>query len=158
MASAKRLEVRLTEAAASRPYNPSISFPVDLSKVLGGEEVLVGITSSSSGDSKQISSTSVFSWRFRVRSVPNGMHSQPVDPLKYSDEGGEKRKERKESSCPLSVVCGLLLGMACGALVAFVAFFLWTIAVDRHNVVPLEYLKKHPLGFEYEKVSVVAEK
>ncbi|KAI8540052.1 hypothetical protein RHMOL_Rhmol09G0231600 [Rhododendron molle] len=154
VASAKRLEVRLTEAGTSRPYNPLISFPIDLSKMWKGEEVLVGI-SSSSGNSKQISS--VYSWRFRVRSVPNWMHSEPVDPMRYSDEGGEQRKEHKGSTCPLTVVCGLMLGMACGALVAFVAFFLWTIAVNRHNGIPLEYLK-HPVGFGYEKVSVVVEK
>ncbi|KAF7131929.1 hypothetical protein RHSIM_Rhsim09G0171000 [Rhododendron simsii] len=154
VASAKRLEVRLTETGASRPYNPLISFPIDLSKMWKGEEVLVGI-SSSSGNSKQISS--VYSWRFRVRSVPNWMHSQPVDPMQYSDEGGEQKKEHKGSSCPLTVVCGLMLGMACGALVAFIAFFLWTIAVNRHNGIPLEYLK-HPVGFGYEKVSVVVEK
>lgn len=152
-ASSKMVEVRLTEMSNARPYNSLIAFPIDLSKMWKGEEVLVGI-SSSSGNSQQTSS--VFSWEFRIRVVPHWMHSQPLDPVMYVDKGNEKKKEHKKSLCPLGIVNGLMLGMACGVLVAFVTLFLWTITVHRHNVIPSEYLKP-PVGFGYEKVSVVVE-
>lgn len=71
-ASSKRLEIRLGESGSEKPSQPLISYFIDLSKMWGDKEVLVGI-SSSNGNSMQVSSLS--SWRFKVRSVPGDRKS-----------------------------------------------------------------------------------
>jgi hypothetical protein len=43
---AKRLEVRTVQNSATRPANPTLSYPVDLQSVLNMDEVYVGFTSS----------------------------------------------------------------------------------------------------------------
>ncbi|XP_057475920.1 L-type lectin-domain containing receptor kinase VIII.1-like [Actinidia eriantha] len=152
-ASSKRLEVRLGEMGNPRPFDPLMGFPIDLSEMWRGEDVLVGI-SSSSGNSAQTSS--VYSWDFRVRSVPSWMHSQPADPRRFSDKGREKRVDHKKDPCPLSLVSGLIVGIGCGALVALMVLFLWAIFVNRHVVIPVGYSWK-PADFGYKKVSVDVE-
>ncbi|XP_052209855.1 L-type lectin-domain containing receptor kinase VIII.2-like isoform X2 [Diospyros lotus] len=144
-ASSKRLEVRLSEMRKPRPYNPFLAFQIDLLEMWKGEEVFVGI-SSSSGNSAQ--TISVYSWKFRVRNVPNSMHSQPVDPLSYHGKGGEQRPEHKKVPCPLNMLSGLVLLIGCGALVALIVQSLWAIFAKRHS----EEYSFRPADFGYKKL------
>lgn len=153
-ASSKGLEIRLSKMGNAKPYNPLMVFPIDLGELWKGEEVLVGI-SSSSGNSVQTST--VYSWNFRVRSVPNWMHSQPVDPRLHSDKGRDRKAGHKKVPCPLTMLSGLILAVGCGVLVVFMALFLWTIFVNRTAVIAEEYSLHHPTNFGYKKVSVVVD-
>lgn len=153
-ASSKGLEIRLSKMGNAKPYNPLMVFPIDLGELWKGEEVLVGI-SSSSGNSLQTST--VYSWNFRVRSVPNWMHSQPVDPRLHSDKGRDRKAGHKKVPCPLTMLSGLILAVGCGVLVVFMALFLWTIFVNRTAVIPEEYSLQYPTNFGYKKVSVVVD-
>lgn len=149
-ASSKRLEIRLVESGTERPVQPLISFPIDLSKMWGDKEVLVGI-SSSSGNSRQVSSLS--SWSFRTRSVPSSLHSEPLDPQAHLDEQPPVRREKNHF---LSVLGALIFATGCGTLVAFVALFFWVVFFGRHaNVVP--ELPMNPVEFKYEKVNVTVD-
>ncbi|XAR71968.1 Non-specific serine/threonine protein kinase [Bertholletia excelsa] len=152
-ASSKRLEVRLGEMGNSRPYNPLIAFPIDLSEMWKEEEVFVGI-SSSNGDSPQ--SSSVYSWKFRMRSVPHSLHSLPVNPALHNDKFQEQRTEHKKNPCHLKLFSGLIFATKCGALVAFLVLSLWVLFIKWHAVLPTEY-SSHPMNFGYKKVSVVVE-
>ncbi|XP_021732617.1 lectin-like [Chenopodium quinoa] len=146
-ASSKRLEIRLAESGSERPVQPLISFSIDLSKMWGDKEILVGI-SSSSGNSTQVSSLS--SWSFKVRTVPSSLHSQPLDPQAHSDE---ERPIRRNKSRFLTVLGALIFATGCGTLVAFVALFFWVVLFGRHsNVVP--EMPMNPVDFKYEKVNV----
>ncbi|XP_059628049.1 L-type lectin-domain containing receptor kinase VIII.2-like [Cornus florida] len=152
-ASSKRLEVRLSELGGVRPYKPLLTYPIDLSEMWKGEEVFVGI-SSSSGNSSQTSS--VYSWKFRVRNVQSWMHSQPVDPRGYSKPGSEQKTAHKKSFCPLGILPGLLFVIGCGALVAFSVMFLWTVSVRKYTMIPTSH-SACPVNFRYEKINVVVE-
>ncbi|KAF8395602.1 hypothetical protein HHK36_019552 [Tetracentron sinense] len=59
----KRIEVRLSKLGTVRPFDPLLSYLIDLSEMWKEEEVLVGL-SSSSGNSSQTSV--VYSWSFRI--------------------------------------------------------------------------------------------
>ncbi|KNA07516.1 hypothetical protein SOVF_171140 [Spinacia oleracea] len=150
-ASSKRLEIRLGESESERPIQPLISFPIDLSKMWGDKEILVGI-SSSSVDSRQVSSLS--SWSFRVRSIPRSLHSEPLNP-EEAHLGEQQPIQRKKSSF-LTVLGALIFATGCGTLVAFVALFVWVVLFGRHsNVVP--ELPMTPMDFKYEKVNVTVD-
>lgn len=152
-ANSKRLKVWLGKLESSRPNDPILSYPIDLSKMWKGEEVFVGI-SASSGNSSQTSS--VYSWSFRLRSVPNWLHSQPVDPRR---ERGEPLRMQKSSVCPLTVLAGVIFSTGCLALMAFVFLFVWAIFVARHTTVAAaateEEYPKFPVDFRYQKIDVV---
>ncbi|XP_021769115.1 probable L-type lectin-domain containing receptor kinase S.7 [Chenopodium quinoa] len=149
-ASSKRLEIRLAESGSEKPVQPLMSFSIDLSKMWGDKEVLVGI-SSSSGNSTQVSSLS--SWSFRVRTVPSSLHSQPLDPQAHSDE---ERPIRRNKSRFLTVLGALIFATGCGTLVAFVALFFWVVLFGRHsNVVP--EMPMNQVDFKYEKVNVTVD-
>lgn len=152
--SSKRLEVRLAKLGEARPYSPIIAYAIDLPAMWRGEEVLVGI-SSSNGDSAQISS--VYSWKFSLRSFPYSMHSLPVDPRGYSREHGKHSSEHKRRVCPLAILGGLIFATVCGALMAFAVLFLWAVVASRHTVFPTE-APVHHMGFKYEKIGIVVEK
>ncbi|KMT18291.1 hypothetical protein BVRB_2g024540 [Beta vulgaris subsp. vulgaris] len=146
-ASSKRLEIRLGESGSEKPSQPLISYFIDLSKMWGDKEVLVGI-SSSNGNSMQVSSLS--SWRFKVRSVPGSLHSKPLDPEGQRDE---QVPVRREKSSFLSILGGLIFATGCGTLVAFVALFVWVVFYGRHSVVAPE-VPMNPVECKYEKVNV----
>ncbi|KAL9226670.1 hypothetical protein vseg_002456 [Gypsophila vaccaria] len=149
-ASSKRLEVRLAEDGSERPYNPFVSYGVDLSKMWEGKDVLVGF-SSSNGNSSQISSLS--SWKFEIRTVPSSMHSEPLDP-EVGLEGDRHLRRRK--NCFLTVLGVVIFATGCGTLVAFLALFAWVIFFGRHsNVVP--ELPMNVVDFKYEKVNVTVD-
>ncbi|KAK9677469.1 hypothetical protein RND81_11G145000 [Saponaria officinalis] len=148
-ASSKRLEIRLAESGTDRPYNPLMSYPIDLSKMWGDNDVLVGF-SSSSGNSSQISCLS--SWSFEIRTVPSSMHSEPLNPESKLDEDRPVRRK----NCFLTVLGVVIFATGCGTLVAFVALFVWVIFFGRHsNVVP--ELPMNAVDFKYEKVNVTVD-
>ncbi|KAL9231419.1 hypothetical protein vseg_006651 [Gypsophila vaccaria] len=143
-AGSKRLDVRLAETGSDRPTSALISYPVDLSRMWGDGDVLVGI-SSSRGNSSQ--SCSISSWSFVASVVSSTLHSVPV-------EKGEFVPRRK--SCFLTVLGGVIFATGCGTMVAFLALFAWVIVFGRHsNVVP--ELAMNPVDFKYEKVNVTVD-
>lgn len=149
-ASSKRLEIRLAESGSERPYEPLISHAIDLSKMWGDSEVLMGI-SSSSGNSRQISSLS--SWSFRIRTVPGSLHSQPLNPEVHIDD---HQPIKQKKSCFLTVLGMLIFATGCGTLVAFFVLFLWVVFFSRHSNVAPE-LPLNPMEFKYEKVNVTVD-
>lgn len=146
-ASSKRLEVRLSRLGEIRPLDPLISYPIDLPRVWGNNEVFVAL-SSSSGNSSQ--KCNVHSWSLNLRPVPYWMHSEPLDPATFV----EKKKERnvhQKSDCALRVLAALIFGTGCGALGAFVVLFVWTIMGNKRPVVPEDYAVQ-PVEFKKAKV------
>ncbi|XP_038885984.1 uncharacterized protein LOC120076289 [Benincasa hispida] len=139
----KIMEIRLSKFGESRPYDPSLVYPIDLSIKCGGREVFVGL---SSWNSKSSEWSRVFSWRFGLRNVAKWMHSLPVDPRQRSDE--------QNHSHPLTIFAWLIFGTGCGGLIAFLVLFMWAIAGNRNAIFEAE---PQSVDFQYEKVSVVVE-
>ncbi|KAF5179578.1 L-type lectin-domain containing receptor kinase VIII.2 [Thalictrum thalictroides] len=151
-ASSKRLEVRLSKSG-HRPYDPLLSYPINLFNMWKEEEMFVGI-SSSNGNSTQ--STSIYSWSFRLRHVPSWLHSQPLDP-NYSLPSKPLIAQEKNVCLP-RILAALVFGIGCGALMVFIVLFMRAMFVSKQAVVvPNEY-PVHPMEFGYEKIKVVAEK
>ncbi|KAL0423441.1 UNVERIFIED_CONTAM: L-type lectin-domain containing receptor kinase VIII.2 [Sesamum radiatum] len=122
-ASSKRFEVRLSKFGDNRPVDPLLSYPIDLSQMWNEEDVTVGL-SSSSGNSSQ--KCNIYSWSFKSRTVPQWMHSEPMDPEDVV-ENAEELKVPQKSDCALRILAALIFGTVCGALGAFFVLFLWTI-------------------------------
>ncbi|KAF7142377.1 hypothetical protein RHSIM_Rhsim05G0202700 [Rhododendron simsii] len=153
-AGSKRLEVRLSEFGKMRPVDPLLSYPIDLSQMWKEREVFIGL-SSSNGNSTQ--SCNLYSWSFKLRHVPQWMHSEPLDPKGLSNKP-EYLSVPKKSDCFWRIIAALIFGTGCGALGVFFALFLCTIFGKRPPVVPEEY-PPPSLGFvEYEKFKVVLDK
>lgn len=148
----RRLEIRLNKAGKDRPYEPLISYPIDLSKMWAEGEVFVGI-SSSSGNSTQVSS--LYSWSFGSRTVPDGLHSQPLDPHLSPSEHEEQHVHKK--NCALRILGGLIFATGCGTIVAFFVLLLWVVFFTRHPPGTPE-LQMRPVDFRYEKLDVAVEK
>jgi hypothetical protein len=153
-AGSKGLEVRLSELGEMRPVDPLLSSPIDLSYMWTEREVFIGLSSSHVNSTQKCN---LYSWSFKLRSVPHWMHSQPVDP-----EGLSKKTEYlsvpKKSDCLWRIIAALIFGAGCGALGAFFVLFVWTLFGKRPPVVPEEY-PPQPLGFvEYGKFTVIVEK
>ncbi|KAI3473173.1 hypothetical protein Pfo_029888 [Paulownia fortunei] len=152
-ASSKRFEVRLSKFGDNRPLDPLLSYPIDLSKMWKEEDVTVGL-SSSSGNSSQKSN--VYSWSFKSRTMPQWMHSEPMDPEDFVEKG-EELKVPKRSDCALRILAALIFGTGCGALGAFFVLFVWTILGNRRPVVPEEFAMQ-PKELEYKKFNVSVDK
>ncbi|KAJ4704535.1 L-type lectin-domain containing receptor kinase VIII.2-like [Melia azedarach] len=153
-ASSKRLEVRLSQSHTTKPVDPLLSYPIDLSKMWNDEEVFVGL-SSSNGNSTQ--TCYLYSWSFKLRHIPHWMHSQPLDPQTFAKNSKTPQPLPKRSDCLLRVLAALISGAACGALGATVVLYLWTIFTNRRPVVPEEFVV-HPVDFDYNKVKIVLDK
>ncbi|KAH7548174.1 hypothetical protein JRO89_XS14G0077900 [Xanthoceras sorbifolium] len=153
--SSKRIEVRLSKFGDRRPYDPFLAYHIDLLQMWGNEDVFVGIVSSN-GISEQTSSSSVYSWNFRLRNVPYGLHSLPANPRDHGKVHGESFGDHKRSICPLRILAGLIFAIGCGALLAFVVLFVWAIVVNKHTEFPTEY-HAHPDDFKYEKINIVVD-
>ncbi|XP_060201679.1 L-type lectin-domain containing receptor kinase S.4-like [Lycium barbarum] len=138
--TSKRLEVRVSELGGARPYGPLLVYNVDLGNMWKGQQVLVGLTSNGSS----LEGTSVYSWKFSVRSVPKWLHSQPVDPNKMAN----RKRFRLFSSC-------LIFVTGCLALASLVGLFLWvTFGINNNTEVVIPAKR----DFRYEKVvNVVVE-
>lgn len=151
----RQLEVRLAENSNDkRPFAPLLSFPIDFSQIWGeNEEVLVGLSSSKGNSSSQ--PCLVYSWSLKVKSIPNWMHSEPLDPktIAIAKELEPVVKEEGKN-CFMRVVAAMIFGTGCGALTAFVALYLWTIFGNRRPVVPEEFAGQQ-MDVKYEKVVVL---
>ncbi|KAJ9539913.1 hypothetical protein OSB04_026419 [Centaurea solstitialis] len=139
----KRIDVRLSKLGDPRPVETLISYRVDLGKMWGGEEVLLGLASSGNGDHER--TANVYSWKSEFENVPKWMHSIPVNPLDHSAEGVESSKK---GDCFLS---GFLFVMGCGALAALVL-----LLVRSYFVAATQKVRSvSPVDFKYEKIGVV---
>ncbi|KZV18534.1 L-type lectin-domain containing receptor kinase VIII.2 [Dorcoceras hygrometricum] len=152
-ASSERFEVRLSNLGADRPVEPLLIYSMDLSKMWEGMDVSVGV-SSLSGNSSH--SCNIYSLRFELRTVPQWMHSEPLDPNEFMHKGEEVRDSRR-NHCALKILTALILGTGFGALGAFFILSVWTVLGKRRPVVPEEY-DVQPDESEYKKFSVSADK
>ncbi|KAI5682659.1 hypothetical protein M9H77_03887 [Catharanthus roseus] len=152
-ATSKRLEVRLSNKLGNeiRPIDPLISYPIDLSRFWGPNEVFVGL-SSSSGNSTQ--KCNVHSWSLKLRPVPYWMHSEPLDPSAFVEKKKEVLKVHQKSDCALKILAALIFGTGCGALGAFVVLFVWTILWNKRPVVPEDFAVQ-PVEFKFKNKKVV---
>ncbi|XP_022977350.1 L-type lectin-domain containing receptor kinase IV.4-like [Cucurbita maxima] len=152
----RQLEVRLAENRENkRPSVPLLSFPIDFSQIWGeDEEVVVGLSSSNGNSSSQ--PCLVYSWSFKLKSIPNWMHSEPLDPktIAIARESEPQIVVKDGKNCLMRVVAGMIFGTGCGALTAFVALYLWTIFGHRRAVVPEEFAMQQ-MDVKYEKVVVL---
>ncbi|XP_042031203.1 L-type lectin-domain containing receptor kinase VIII.2-like [Salvia splendens] len=153
-ASSKRFEVRLSKFGESRPLHPLLTYSIDLSKMWGDENVVVGLSSSTANASQKIS---VHSWSFKSRIMPQWMHSEPLDPQHFVGKE-EEMKVRKRSDCTLRVLSSLVLGTGCGALGAFLVLLLWTVLGDRRPIVPEEFVVQQSKELGYKKFDASVDK
>ncbi|KAJ4834741.1 hypothetical protein Tsubulata_012574 [Turnera subulata] len=151
-AGSKRLEVRLSQSGETKPVDPLLSHPIDLSKVWYDEGVFVGL-SSSNGNSSQ--ACYLHSWSFQLRHIPHWMHSQPLNPQAFAINV-KPVVAHKRSGCLLRMLAAMVFGAACGALGALAVLYLWTIFGNRRPVVP-EECSVHPLDIDYKKVKIVVD-
>ncbi|XP_058109315.1 putative L-type lectin-domain containing receptor kinase V.1 [Magnolia sinica] len=145
----KEFEVRLSRSGAARPLNPLISHPIDLSEIWK-DEMFVGLSSWSRNSTR---ASSVYSWSFRLNYVPVYLHSEPLDPRAFL----EHRKHRSmhwRSDYVSRILTALIFGVGCGAAVAVIVLFLWSVFVDKRSLVQPE-CPVHPVDFEYEKITTV---
>lgn len=152
-ASGKRLEVRLRKLGDIRPVDPLLSYPIDLSEMWKSENVTIGL-SSSSGNSSQ--KCDIYSWSFKSRTMPQWMHSEPMNPDHFVEKG-EELKARKRSDCAPRILAALIFGTGCGALGAFLVLFVWTVFGNRRPVVPEEFVGQKN-EFECTKLGVYVDK
>ncbi|GMJ03169.1 hypothetical protein like AT5G01090 [Hibiscus trionum] len=150
-ATSKRLEIRLSQSSSSRPDDPLLSYSIGLSKLWNDEEVFLGL-SSSNGNSSQ--TCFIHSWSFKLRQVPNWMHSQPLDPEAISKNPEPLTAVPKGSNCFWKVLVVFIFGGACGALTASCVMYLWNVFGDRRPVVP-EKCGVDLVDFDFKKVKVV---
>lgn len=152
-ATSKRLEIRLSESSSTRPNEPWLSHSIDLATLWKDEEVFVGL-SSSNGNSSQ--TCFIHLWSFKLRQVPNWMHSQPLDPEAISKNPKPSTTAHKSSNCLWKVLAVFIFGCACGVLTASCLLHLWTTLGARRPVAP-EECSVHPVEFEYKKVKIVVD-
>ncbi|MBA0558553.1 hypothetical protein Golob_015566 [Gossypium lobatum] len=152
-ATSKRLEIRLSESSSTRPNEPLLSHSIDLATLWKDEEVFVGL-SSSNGNSSQ--TCFIHLWSFKLRQVPNWMHSQPLDPEAISKNPKPSTTAHKSSNCLWKVLAVFIFGCACGVLTASCLLYLWTTLGARRPVAP-EECSVHPVEFEYKKVKIVVD-
>ncbi|XP_065871855.1 putative L-type lectin-domain containing receptor kinase V.1 [Euphorbia lathyris] len=156
--SSNRLEIRLGKLDDERrPNDPIIAYSIDLSKMWQDKGVFVGLGSRNGINTSEI--CNVYSWRFRLRKVPNWMHSLPADPNGYKGEDvDENLKVHRRKVCPLTILAGMIFATVCGALMAFVMLYLWAIFVNKDTVFPIEGdIQIQPLDFKYEKIHIIVE-
>lgn len=143
------LEVRLnTSSSRSRPSDPLVSYPIDLSGTIWQDAMFVGLVSSTSWNV-------VYSWSFRLKhAVPYMLHSHPLDPTQMQFVVHPRSKQQpfagrqREDQVPV-IFMALAFGAACGAAVAFLVLFAWSSTVERNTVAPLDG------EFGYKKIAVV---
>ncbi|KAG6430656.1 hypothetical protein SASPL_108728 [Salvia splendens] len=133
-ASSKRFEVRLNKFGLSRPLDPLLTYSIDLSKMWGDENVVVGFSSSRANSSQR---NNIHSWSIESRIMPRWMHSEPLDP-QQSVGKEEERKVNRRSDCTMRIVSALAFGTGCGALGAMLVLILWTVLGDMRPIVPEE--------------------
>ena len=155
LASSRRLEVRLSQYGHSRPSDPILWHSIDFSSVWKVKEMFLGFAPLKGDNSSQ--ACFLYSWSFVLRTFPQWMHSEPVDPKVLAAKNTETPAVKPRSDCLLRVLAAMIFGAGCGALTAFVVLYLWTIFGNRRPVMPEEYVMQ-PVDFEYKKVDVVVDK
>lgn len=152
--SSKKIEVRLGKFGGTRPDDPLLVYGIDLGHMWKNEEVFVGLSSSSG---KTMQTSCVYSWKFRTRSVPSWLHSQPLDPRAFSQE--QKKLAQKKRICALGFLSGLVFIIGCGALLALIVLFLWALFENSLETILTISTKctVHSGHFTYEKINVVVE-
>ncbi|CAA6656763.1 unnamed protein product [Spirodela intermedia] len=120
---------------------------VDLSALIWKSAMSVGVVGSSGGNST--TTTTLYSWTFWLKhAAAYRMHSDPLDPEEgLSSNPPEKvahqpARPRADDGYLPGLLTGLFLGVACGAVVTFVAVaFVWAAFAGRrrHPVAPVEY-------------------
>ncbi|KAE8692880.1 Plastid transcriptionally active isoform 1 [Hibiscus syriacus] len=129
---------------------------------LWNDEVFVGL-SSSNGKSSQ--TCFIRLWSFKLRQVPNWMHSQPIDPQVIAKNPKPLTAAPKNNKCFWKVLAVFVFGGACGALTASLVLYLLSVFGDRRPVGPEECVADpvgpeecvaDPVDFEFiKKVKVV---
>ncbi|CAA7392687.1 unnamed protein product [Spirodela intermedia] len=143
----KILEVKLSKYGSSKPSEALVSYPVDLSALIWKSAMSVGVVGSSGGNSA--TTTTLYCWTFWLKhAAAYRMHSDPLDPEEgLSSNPPEKvahqpARPRADDGYLPGLLTGLFLGVACGAVVTFVAVaFVWAAFAGRrrHPVAPVEY-------------------
>uniref|UniRef100_A0A1D1YTI4 L-type lectin-domain containing receptor kinase S.4 n=1 Tax=Anthurium amnicola TaxID=1678845 RepID=A0A1D1YTI4_9ARAE len=150
----KTLEVRLCKSEFSRPSEPVISYPIDLSGLIWKNAMSVGIASSS-GHSTQ--TTTLYAWNFSLEHAAAYLiHSEPLDPRSFLNPPEQPVVHLRRDYLP-GVLIGLVVGAACGAIVVILVLFAWTAFVDRRPIAPVEY-SVHPVEHGYEKMVITGHK
>ncbi|XP_074317208.1 L-type lectin-domain containing receptor kinase VIII.1-like [Silene latifolia] len=151
-ASSKRMEVRISKLGEKRPVSPTMSHQIDLCSIYKNQEVFIGLASAN-GNAKQL--CRLYSWSFKLRPVPNWMHSQPLDPQGFKkDVEPVVIMSHKRSSCVLRVFAALVFGTGCGALGAFIVLCACTVIAAKKPVAPEECVAQ-PVVFDCDKVKVI---
>ncbi|RAL51273.1 hypothetical protein DM860_010775 [Cuscuta australis] len=153
--TSKRLEVRVSGAWSGRPNDPLLAYEVDLGEMWKGEDVLMGLSSSGQNSAE---ATSVYSWRVRTRNVPKWLHSQPVDPLKLSDELKAANNNEHQT---VTLCFGLIFALGFGALLTVfgLLFRAMMLSGGKETDVQPKCIVYHGefTPFRYEKVNVVVD-
>ncbi|KAF6175994.1 hypothetical protein GIB67_032617 [Kingdonia uniflora] len=156
-ASSKRLEIRLSKSGTKRPFYPTVSYFTQ--QLWNQKDVFVGLASFGRNSTQ---SCIIYSWSFRVRSVPYWMHSQPRDPRVRNQSHSHPnivQPNVPSNVCLLRVFTALLLGIGCGALASYVMLlFMRLVFVDGTPTVANKEYAVHPLEFGYEKLKIALDK
>ncbi|CAL0328260.1 unnamed protein product [Lupinus luteus] len=155
-AGSRRFEVRLSQYGHSRPYDALVWHTINFSNVWDAEEIFVGF-SPVKGDSYSYQACSLYSWSFIVRHFPHWMHSEPLDPMVLAKKDTVTPVAKARSDCVLRVLAAMIYGAGCGALIAFILLYVWTIFGNWRPVALEEYVMQ-PVEFEYKKVNIVVDK
>ncbi|XP_030474257.2 L-type lectin-domain containing receptor kinase IV.1-like [Syzygium oleosum] len=153
-AGSRRLEVRVSRSSESRPSDPTLARFVDLWNMWMEGDVFLGL-SSSNGNSSQ--ACFIYSWSFKLRHVPQWMHSEPLDPQAIARNTKNLRVHEK-NDCFLKVLAAMIFGTGSGALGAFVVLYLWTIFGNRRPVAPEEFVVEPVDLKKCSKLEVIVDK
>ncbi|MFS8012904.1 putative legume lectin domain, concanavalin A-like lectin/glucanase domain superfamily [Helianthus anomalus] len=148
--TSKQLDVWISKFYDPKPVEPLISHRIDLGEILKGEEFLLGLVSS---NEKHEQNTSVYSWYAKIEDSQNQRlwvsfgfnspgHSVPANLLEHSTS--------KKIDGLLSI---LIFAIGCGALAAFVMFFVWSCVVDQEEV--KGEASVHHVDCKFEKIDVI---
>ncbi|XP_030521450.1 probable L-type lectin-domain containing receptor kinase S.7 [Rhodamnia argentea] len=153
-AGSRRLEVRVSRSSESRPSDPVLARFVDLRTMWKEGDVFLGLSSSNGNSSR---ACFIHSWSFKLRHVPQWMHSEPLDPQAV----GRNTKNlgvHEKNDCFLKVLAAMIFGTGSGALGAFVVLYLWTIFGNRRPVAPEEFVVEPVDLKKCSKLEVIVDK
>ncbi|XP_068667735.1 lectin-like protein At1g53070 [Aristolochia californica] len=150
--NSRRLEARLSESGVVKPLDPLISYHINLSETFG-RGFFVGISSSSRNTTR---ATSVYSWSLELKRISSFTHSQPLDP-RIVVQGTEQKLVRCKCDYLLRTLAGMILGAACGAMIALLVLFVWSMLENKHHLVLSEY-PVYPVEEGYERIIVSGDK
>ncbi|KAF8031986.1 hypothetical protein BT93_D1026 [Corymbia citriodora subsp. variegata] len=153
-AGSRRFEVRVSRSSESRPSDPTLTRFVDLWTMWEEADVFLGLNSSN-GNSSQ--ACFIHSWSFKVRHVPQWMHSEPLDPQAVG-RNTKNLGAHEKNDCFLKVLAAMIFGTGSGALGAFIVLYLWTIFGNRRPVAPEEFVLEPVDLKKCNKLEVIVDK